>query len=374
MLLYTAVIESSDPVLPTVSIVIPMRNEERCIARCLDAVLGQTYPAHLMEVIVVDGNSQDRSRQIVADYDRRDPRITLLSNPAGTIPAGLNVGIRAARGEVIARADARTLLASDYVRTAVDLLASRRANNVGGPVRSITPTLRGRALALAWGSRFGLGGASARYRESTEHWTDTVYLGVYPRKVFEAIGLYDETILQDEDAELNFRLRARGGRILMSPQLRSDYFNSTSLRRFAVKNLLFGYSKAAVCQKHPRMMNWRHFIPPLFVVGLVLGPLLGRVHWLFAATWTICMGGYLVACLGVTSYYLYRGEGLATMLLPLIFPVLHLSWGAGFLTGIARFFSRWFGHELQPPPLLQKSTSPGQEEMSMTIKGRPWPR
>lgn len=108
MLLSTAVIERSDPVLPTVSIVIPMRNEERCMARCLDAVLGQTYPANLMEIIVVDGNSQDRSRQVVADYARRDARITLLSNPAGTIPAGLNVGIKAAQGEVIARADART--------------------------------------------------------------------------------------------------------------------------------------------------------------------------------------------------------------------------------------------------------------------------
>lgn len=371
MLPPTAVIESSALVFPTVSIVIPMQNEERCIASCLYAVLNQTYPAHLMEIIVVDGNSQDRSRQIIADHARRDARIKLLSNPAGTIPAGLNIGIRAARGDVIARVDARTLLASDYLRTAVDLLASTRADNVGGPVRSITPTLRGRALAMAWGSRFGLGGASARYRESTEHWTDTVYLGVYPRKVLEAIGLYDENILQDEDTELNYRLRSQGGRILMSPRLRSYYLNSPSLRRFAWKNLLFGYSKVWVCQKYPRMMNWRHFAPPIFVAGLVLGPLLGSVHWVFGAAWIICVGSYLMACLGVTGYYLLQGEGRATMLLPLVFPVLHLSWGAGFLAGTVRFFSRWFRQEPQPPPLPQKSPALIQEAVGLAIQEGP---
>lgn len=371
MLPPTAVIESADLRLPTVSIVIPMRNEEHCIARCLDAVLGQTYPPPSMEIIVVDANSQDGSRAIVTDYARRDARIKLLSNPTGTIPTGLNVGIRAARGEVIARVDARTLLASDYLRTAVDLLASTHADNVGGPVRSITPTLRGRVLALAWGSRFGLGGASARYRECAEHWTDTVYLGVYPRKVFEAIGLYDEKILQDEDTELNYRLRSQGGRILMSPRLRSYYLNSPSLRRFAWKNLLFGYSKVGVCQKYPRMMNWRHFVPPLFVAGLALGPLLGRVHWLFGAAWIICVGSYLMACLGVTGFYLFQGQGRATMLLPLVFPVLHLSWGAGFLAGTVRFFSRWFRHEPQPPPLPQKSAPLIQEEMGFAIQEGP---
>lgn len=371
MLSPTDVIERSGPGLPTVSVVIPIRNEEHCIARCLDTLLAQTYPSHLIEIIVVDAASQDGSRAVVTDYSRRNARIVLLSNPAGTIPAGLNVGIRAAKGEVIARVDARTLLAPDYLESAVDLLASTHAHNVGGPVRCITPTRRGRALALAWGSSFGLGGASTRYRESTERWTDTVYLGVYPRKVFEAIGLYDEEILQDEDCELNYRLRSYGGRILMSPRLRSYYLNSPSLRRLAWKNLLFGYSKVQVCQKYPRMMSWRHFIPPLFVAGLLLGPLFIRVHQLFGAVWLIGAGSYLVACLGVTGRHLLQRQGAATILLPVIFLVLHLSWGAGFLAGTVRFFFRWFRYEPPLPPLLQKPAPPIQKEMGYAVRVGP---
>lgn len=361
---------SPDRELPTVSIVIPMRNEERCIAPCLDAILRQAYPSHLMEIIVVDGNSQDRSRQIVQDYVRRDPRIKLLSNPTDTIPSGLNLGIKAARGEVIARVDARTLLASDYLRTAVELLASSDADNVGGPVRAITPTVRGRALALAWGSRFGLGGASARYGESKERWTDTVYLGVYRRRVFEAIGLYDETVLQDEDTELNYRLRSQGGKILMSPRLSSYYFNSPSLQRLAWKNFLFGCSKVLVWQKHPRMMSWRHFAPPLFVAALLLGPLLSMIYWLFGALWIISVTTYVIVCLGVTGLYLLKGEGREAILLPLIFPLLHISWGTGFLWGMVRFFPRWFWQRPEPPVLSPKSVPIMQKEIGFAFPER----
>lgn len=342
MISSAAALASSDQGLPTVSIIIPMQNEEQCIGSCLDAVLGQTYPSHLMEIIVVDGNSQDQSRQIVGEYSRRHARIRLLSNPKGTIPSGLNAGIKAAGGEVIARVDARSLLASDYLRIAIGLLATTGADNVGGPVRGITPTVTGQAVTLAWGSRFGLGGASARYGDSREQWTDTVYLGVYRRRVFETIGLYDETVPQDEDAELNYRLRSRGGRILLSPRLCSHYLNSPSMRRLAWKNLLFGYSKVLVWQKHPRMMSWRHFVPPLFVAGLFLGPFLAGIHWLFGALWIIALGSYLMACLWITACYLFQGQSKAALLLFLVFPLLHLSWGTGFIVGAIRFLPRWF--------------------------------
>lgn len=190
--------------------------------------------------------------------------------------------------------------------------------------------------------------------------------------MFETIGLYDENILQDEDAELNYRLRSHGGRILVSPRLRSYYFNSPSLRRLAWKNLVFGYSKVQVCQKYPRMMNWRHFVPPIFVAGLLLGPILGSVHWLFGAVWIVGVGSYLLVCLGVMGRYLLQGEGRTTMLLPLIFPILHLSWGAGFLAGTVRFFSRWFRYEPAPPPPLSQASAPLiQEAIGFAVRKRP---
>ena len=148
---------------PLVSVVIPVRNEGRAIAGCLDAVLGQDYPAQQLEVLVVDGGSHDDTVAVVERYIARDRRVRLLENPAGTIPAGLNVGIRAAQGEIVARVDARTRLATDYIGTAVGLLEEKNATTVGGPVQYAPGSFMAQALALVMQSKFGVGGAAARY-------------------------------------------------------------------------------------------------------------------------------------------------------------------------------------------------------------------
>jgi hypothetical protein len=200
----------------------------------------------------------------------------------------------------------------------------------------VTRTALGQALALAWSSRLGLGGASARYGDGKEHWTDTVYLGVVPRRVFESVGLYDESITQDEDTEFNYRLRARGGRILMSPRLRSAYVNDPSFGRIALKNFQFGACKVAVWQKHPAMLQLRHFVPPLFVVALALGPALAWLHGVAGVLWLALMGGYASACLAVAARsYVERGERGA-LLLPIVLPLIHVCWGTGFLVGAFR--------------------------------------
>jgi len=320
-------------------VIIPVRNERAALGPCLDAVLRQTYPPDAIEIIVVDGHSGDGSREVAEAYARRDPRVRLLASPLGTIPAGLNVGIRACRGDVVARVDARVRLEPDYLETAVTLLRTTGADNVGGPVRSVTRTVTGQALAAAWSSRLGLGEASARYGDAAEHWTDTVYLGVVPRRVFDSIGLYDEEIVQDEDTEFNYRLRARGGRILMSPRLRSHYLNDPSLSRIARKNFAFGVCKVAVWRKHPAMLKGRHFVPPLFVAALVLGPALAWFHRFLGGLWLLLVASYAVACLSVAlSSYLRRRERGA-LLLPVVLPLIHLSWGAGFLAGTLRLLT-----------------------------------
>ncbi len=139
--------------LPTVSVVIPMRNEERSIRACLEAILAQDYPLRLMEILVVDGDSHDSSSQIVESYRKHYPQIRLLRNPAGSIPAGLNIGIRASRGAVVARVDGRTLLAPDYLSTGIRLLRQSGAGNVGGPVRAVNTHFMARVLALVSQSR-----------------------------------------------------------------------------------------------------------------------------------------------------------------------------------------------------------------------------
>jgi glycosyltransferase involved in cell wall biosynthesis len=328
---------------PTVSVVIPVRNEGRAIASCLDAVLGQDYPAARMEVLVVDGGSQDDTVAVVQGYAARDARVRLLVNPAGTIPAGLNVGIRGAQGDVVARVDSRTRLATDYIGTAVELLERKGATTVGGPVQYAPGSFMARVLALVMQSKFGVGGAAARYGEAVEQWTDTVYLAVTRRATFTDVGLYDEEILQDEDSDLSYRIRARGGRILVSPRLETSYANSGSFRRFVGKNVRFGYWKARVWQKYPAMAGWRHFVPPVFVLTVAAGAALAPVSALAGTLLTTVAALYGTAATASAVALARRAGWRYLPVLPAAFLSMHLAWGAGFIAGAVRFMPRWAG-------------------------------
>ena len=325
---------------PMVSVVVPARDEARSLPGCLETILAQDYPADRLEVLVVDGGSRDGSRAIASGYARRDPRLRVLGNPAGTIPAGLNVGIRASRGDVLARVDARTRLAPDYLATGVRLLQETGASNVGGPVRSVSPGYRARVLALALESRFGMSGAAVRYGAGAHREVDTVYLGMYPRRVLDAIGLYDEELVRDQDDELNYRLRARGGRVLLSPALRTSYLNSASLSRFVRQNFLYGYWKVRVWQEHAGMTSWRHFVPPLFVLGLLAGPVLARRVPAARLVWRASLAAYGLGALGAAGAAGRRAGWRYAGGLPVVFGLLHVSWGLGFLAGLVRLGPR----------------------------------
>lgn len=335
----------------TVSVVIPMRNEECAIGACLEGILAQDYPAGLVEVLVVDGGSHDGSRAVVETYRQACPGLRLLDNPSGAIPAGLNIGIRASRGDIIARVDSRTVLAPDYISAGVRLLGETGASNVGGPVRSVGKGYMARAFALALESPFGMGGAAARYRETAPREVDTVYMGMYPRRVLEAVGLYDEEMLRDQDDELNFRVRARGGRVLFTPAMRSRYANSPSVKRYAKQYLLYGYFKARVFQKHPAQMSGRHLVPPALVAGLAGGAMLGLVTpWAVHAT----AAGALLYAGGVAAAALVSARAAGWRYAPglaVAFPVFHLAWGAGILAGLVRFLPRWFRPGPEVPAL-----------------------
>ncbi len=347
----------AEPALPVVSIVIPIRNEASSIAGCLDAIRAQNYPPDRLEVLVVDGASTDDSVAIVRARAAADPRIRLLHNATGLIPVGLNIGIRAARGDVFARVDARARLQPDYFATAVRLLRETGADNVGGAVRSVSPGYTARVLAAAVASRFGIGGAAVRYRDGAQRDVDTVYLGVYPRRVLERIGLYDEEMVRDQDDELNFRLREHGGRVVLSPRLVSTYLNSGSLRRFLRQQFLYGYFKVRVCQKHPRMMSVRHWVPPAFTLGLLAGPPAAIVSSTAAQVLGGVLGIYLLCAVTASAAEARRAGVRCAAPLPVVFLLLHATWGLGFLAGLVRFLPRWFRTEAQPPALSPRGVS-----------------
>lgn len=316
-----------------VSVIIPMRNEENFIGACLDSIIANDYPKEHLEVIVVDGMSSDRSREIVLDYAARHSYIRLLDNPGCMAPTALNIGIREARGEIIIRMDAHTVYAFDYISSSVELLQTSGAANVGGLQRAVGNNYISNAIALATTSRFGIGDAKYRYAEK-EMWVDTVYLGAWYKKTLETIGGFNEEWVANEDYELNYRLRVAGGKILLSPKIRCWYFVRDSLRKLARQYFRYGMWKVKTLVAYPDSLRWRQMAPPILVIALLLSMILlvseQKIGLFIPVTYFV---GSLVASVVVAPK-----RGLRYLpILPIVFWTLHLSWGTGFFVGIMRF-------------------------------------
>ena len=332
-----------------VSVVIPMRNEAATIGALLDGVLAQDYPPVRLEVLVVDGDSSDDSAAVVEGYARRDPRVRLLHNPRRIVPTALNLAIRAARGEIICRVDAHTRIAPDYVRIGVETLQRTGADNVGGPMHAVGGGWFGNAVAAATASRFGIG--SYFHYGSEEREADTVYLGMWPRPVFERIGLFDEELVRNQDDEFNYRLRKAGGRIVLTPAMRSWYQNRESVAGLLRQYYQYGHWKVRVLQKHPRQMSWRHFVPPVFVATLGTLAALSAVAPLAAMGARALFAVYAGAVLVVAGRLTVRRGVRAWLATALAFASIHGAWGAGFLNGLITFAGRWRTPESVPPRL-----------------------
>lgn len=320
-----------------ISVIIPMRNEEAWIDRCLGSVLAQDWPADRMEVLVADGLSTDSSPRMLAELAQRDPRVRVVQNPGLIVPTGLNLLIAAARGDVIARIDAHTVLEPDYLRRGMEILARTGASNVGGPMvcRGGGPVAD--AIAAAMGSRFGIGATFHFATGETE--CDTVYMGMWPRRVFEEVGLFDPEFVRNQDDELSYRIRKAGGRIVCSPAMRSLYQNRESWKALARQFFQYGEWKVRVLQKHPRQMSVRHFVPPAFQAG-VATTLLAGLAWtpaLWIGLATVALYAGFLAALAWSS----ASSGAARARLWLALVLIHQCWAAGFLKGLWRFRDRW---------------------------------
>lgn len=323
---------TSLPRFPSVTVIVPCRNEERYIERCLDSIIATDYPKQHLEVLVVDGRSNDRTRAILDDYVSRYPIIHVLDNPGRIQPIALNIGIRAASGEILMRMDAHAVYPRNYISDLLAALQQTGADNVGGvlvtaPARE-TPI--GRAIALALSHPFGVGNAYFRIGVRQARWVDTVAFFCCRRETFERVGLFDET-QRDEDSEFNARLIRHGGRVLLVPTVVAHYFARETLSQVARMYYQYGYSKPMVVRKLGRVMTVRQLVPPAFLLLLGATAILGfRLHaarLLLAATAT----AYLLAVVGF-SIGAGRKAGFRTIAaLALVFPVVHFSYGFGFL-------------------------------------------
>ncbi|MDP9236598.1 MAG: glycosyltransferase family 2 protein [Chloroflexota bacterium] len=316
---------------PFVSIIVPVRNEERYIERCLFSIALQDYPRSRFEIIVVDGESSDMTREIVNRFAAEcDIDLHLFANLQRKTAAGLNVGLRQARGEVIVRIDGHACMAPDFLRRSVGALAESDADCVGGVIESEGEGVVGGAIALAMSSPFGVGGAAFRTGGAGE--VDTVAFGAYRRDVFDRVGEFAEDIDRGEDDEFNYRLRDDGGRILLVPGIRSSYTVRSGLGALARQYFAYGRAKPEVLRRHPAQMQLRQLAPAAFVVSIgsaLLLALCGTPRALKAA------GGAYSLAAAIASLALARRGGWRFLVpLPVAFACLHVGYGLGFLAGL----------------------------------------
>ncbi|MDQ1748306.1 MAG: hypothetical protein QOD07_2569 [Frankiaceae bacterium] len=316
---------------PAVSVVLPVLNEERHLRAAVGSVLGQGYGGEL-EIVLALGPSTDRTDDVAAALAAADPRVRCVPNPTGRTPEGLNLAVAASRHPVVARVDGHAELPAGYLATAVELMRRHGADNVGGIMSAQGVTPLEQAVATAMTSKFGVG--NARFHVGGEEGpSDTVYLGVFRRSALARVGGYDEGFSRAQDWEMNYRIRATGGVVWFSPSLRVSYRPRGSLLKLARQYFNYGRWRREVMRRHPESVNLRYLAPPLALLGVVAGLVVGGVWFWPAYALPV---GYVAA---VVAGALVEGRSLplrAKLALPLVFAVMHMSWGLGFVTSLRR--------------------------------------
>jgi GT2 family glycosyltransferase len=328
---------------PTVTVVIPCRNEEPFIGGCLDSLMGTTYPLDKLTVLVVDGMSDDATRDIIESYAKRSSFIRLVDNPERRIPNALNIGVAQAKGEVIMRMDAHSTYESDYIAQCIKYMRDYGADNVGGRF-VITPRddrLLSHSIAAAYGHPFGVG--NARYRLSTTDgkaaepmWEDVVSFFACRREVFEQVGGFNEKLARSEDVDFSRRLTQLGFRTLLVPSITIAYYPRTSLVSFLRHNLLNGeWAILPIKYTGSTPVKVRHLAPLALLTSLLLFSVLSFVSILFLLPLVAIGGTYLGANLYSSVTLGLRQRNIRMIfLLPFVFGGFHFSYGAGSLIGI----------------------------------------
>ena len=313
----------------TVSVIVPVLNEEKHIDALLSSLVSQTFPVEEMEWILIDGGSSDRTLEIIGGYADQYPLILLHSDAKGT-PHSLNMGIRESRGRYIVRLDAHTVYPPEYIERCVWYLDNTEADNVGGRVNTVADGFIGSAIAEMLSSRFGVGGSGFR-TSGRSGYVDTVPFGAFRREVFDRVGLFDETLLRSEDNDLNSRIRGAGGKIFMADDIVSEYRCRDTVGgvlRYGMQN---GNALFRTIKNNPHAMSIRHFIPFLFVMSLAVLPLLGSFSPFFFYVLAAELALYLLIDIYFSFFTGCPKQGLITVWL---YPLFHISYGIGSLLGL----------------------------------------
>jgi succinoglycan biosynthesis protein ExoA len=331
------------PKQPFVSIIVPCYNEEATIRHLLDSILAQTYPRGQMELIISDGMSTDRTRDVIAAFQREhaDLSVRVAENQMRTIPSGLNQAIRESSGGIIVRLDAHSVPIPEYVERCVSAHQSGKGDNVGG-VWDIHPgaaTWIAESISIA--AAHPLGAGDALYRVGAkEGAVDTVPFGSFRRALVDKIGMFDESLLANEDYEFNARVRESGGIVWLDSSIRCVYFSRSTLAALALQYWRYGFWKFQMLKRYPRTLRWRQALPPVFVLSLIV--LIVLSFWVVFARYLLAAGLFIYSVLlGLAGLKLAinKRKGFLVLGMLLAISTMHITWGAGFLwSGVSSMF------------------------------------
>jgi cellulose synthase/poly-beta-1,6-N-acetylglucosamine synthase-like glycosyltransferase len=323
--------------VPYATVVVPTRNEQPTIRACLEAVLAQDYPRARLEILVVDGRSEDRTREIVEEVAASSGgAVRLMDNPRRTIPSALNLALAEARGDYFIRVDGHSKPVPHYVRRLVEWNEELDADQVGGWVSATAGSAFGRAVAAAISSPFSTGNPGSWRQPDAPREVASAPCGSYRVAALRAIGGFDEEQLVNEDYEANHRLRRAGGRVMIVPDVCLGYVPRDSVRRLARQFSRYGYYKARTMLKHPSSVRPRHLVPAAAIVAAAALAAAAAIDPSARALLAAAIVLYAFAIL-VASALAGRGLGFAAVRLPLVFATMHASWGTGNLAGLIRF-------------------------------------
>lgn len=324
--------------LPLVSIVIPCLNEEKYISKCLDSIVCQDYSKDRLEVLAVDGISNDKTREILKDYTRKYSFIKILDNPQKITPVAMNIGIKMARGDYILILSSHSEYEQNFVSKNIENFHKNNADCVGGIEKTLPSgnSIISQAIPLALSHPFGVGNTYYRIGSEMPRYVDTVPLGCYKRGVFDKIGLFNEDLIRNQDIEFNLRLKNAGGKILLVPNITVYYYARANLNGLFKQNFWNGFWVIYSIKYAKMPFSIRHLIPCIFVSSLIGSISFSIFSKYFLYLFILVSGSYFASNLFFSFKISLRKKLKYFIPLSLSFATLHFSYGIGSIWGLRK--------------------------------------
>ncbi len=331
---------------PLLSILIPFYNEQEYIQRCLESILSNTYPSERMEILIMDGMSTDRTREVIGDIQKKyqNNNIRIIDNPGRNKAKALNLGIQNARGEILMRMDAHAVYDERYISECVAALFEYEVDNVGGLRKTLpgTNSLLGKSIAYSLGNRFAVGNSSYRIGGKKPVPTDIVFLFCCRKELFDKVGLFDERLIRGQDREFNLRLTKMGFKMLQIPTAVSYYYSRAQLGKFLHWIFVGGMTPVMISRiTGENLFSLRNFIPSIFLLTLFFLGLSGFfLNFAFILFTAILVLYFFVALFFSFPVVKREKNPIYFISMPFIFFLTHIVYGAGFLAGFFKKFEK----------------------------------